>query len=78
MDPIFSSSPHLRLANPIIFRREAEMTARTFLIVIKVGCENELKSFMSAEDTGKRYEHADFDVLRLCCEDLYEGGGESL
>ena len=76
MGPIFYSLPHLRLANLIIFWCEADMIAQTFLVVIKVGRKNKLRLFTSAEYTG-RDTNTNFDVLRLCCEDLYKGGSQS-
>jgi len=43
MGPILCSSPHLRLTSLIILRCEAEVIVQTFLIVVEVGRENELR-----------------------------------
>jgi hypothetical protein len=75
MGPIFCAFPYLGVTDLITFRCEAEMTTQTLLIVIKIGRENELILLKSAEDTEGRYKHTDFDVLRLCCENLYGSGG---
>ena len=53
-----------------IFRCEAEMTGETFFIVIEVGRKDELKVFELVGSMEKDTS-ADFDVLRLRCEDLY-------
>ena len=55
-----------------ILRREVEMREKTFLIVIKVGRKNELRVLRSAKDAAEQYEYTDFDVFRLCCEDLID------
>ena len=57
-----------------VFWCKGEITKETFLVVTKVGRKDELRVFKSAENTERRYKRykcMDFDVLRLCGENLY-------
>ena len=75
MGPIFRPLPRLGFIKLIIFWCEAEMAARTFLIVIKVRGKDELRLSKLEEGTEMRYERTDLDVLRLHRKDLRGSSG---